>query len=238
MYTKYTAIFITLLAGICSARTVLEEHISHYFDQGRTSHTVKTKINGRIFAERADITQNGVVNDWSVDGQQVDGQAYQQAQSQALAAEIAAQQKVVTELLQEELAFKQRIESTDITRILRKALELCRKKLAFIAEQGLEKHLTFTQETFNNRAAYDQLTQTTLPEAEKLLAESANTTKEQLATIQKTLVDAAVRLHKLVNRTIEAAMTQSDDTQMLKRLVEISSTPSEDTQLLKELVQA
>jgi hypothetical protein len=237
-YFMLTFFLVTGIAGTSLARTILEEHVSRYFDQGRTSHYVRAKINDRIFIERTDITQNGTMTEWSIDGKRVDREAFESAQAHALAEEVSTRQKQIAELLQEELLFNQRLQASDASKIIRKGLDFCKKKLAFIDAQGLDKYLAFSPESIASRAVYTQLVQTTLPELEKLLSDITNVTPDQLLTAQKTIITSAYKLHKLANRTIEAAMAQSDDTQMLKKLVELSSGPSEDIQALKELLQA
>ena len=178
--------------------------------------TTKELVQGRQFTHTYRMADGVAQEQWAVDGTVVDKATYEDTILTAEMAERRAERERAYLAQVEELAAFQRAQQGAVKKLIGKTAHGVRQQLAKIEEYHLLSYMNYgeqslTQEQFEAVGGV-------LAEADELRAAAEPALSELQAMLTK-LEHVEQGMKRLIRDSIEQAITQCDDTEMLKKLL-------------------
>lgn len=200
---------------------VLDAEIVHHTLTSLTEH----KIMGHIFKH---IMTSGAVekDEFFIDGHLITKDNYQQE------LERAQKKEREEEFLQQEAAYRSRLQFIDIVQVeiaaklLNKVLMQVAQLLDRVQNPALEKFFVFTDSTIDSQDQLMQLKAFTQQLDSSIQKKIVNNDFQGLNLLYTKLEYWPVRLEKFFQDTVKNAIKKSDDTIMLKELLKLVSESS------------
>lgn len=178
--------------------------------------TTKELVQGRQFTHTYRMADGVAQEQWAIDGTVVDKTTYEDTILAAEMAERRAERERAYLAQVEELAAFQRAQQGAVKKLIGKTAQAVRQQLAKLEEYHLLPYITYgqqslTQEQFESVGGL-------LTQATELRAAAEPALSELQAMLAK-LEQVEQGMKRLIRDSIEQAIAQSDDTEMLKKLL-------------------
>lgn len=177
-------------------------------------------ISGQTFKVQYSLVDGLEGSCWSIDGQEVTQQEYDTMIITAKTRELQDDQVRSYALKQERIAFEARAQRALIKKLLLRNYEIMQDQIKQIRALDLDCYLVFNEARTLTEDQYQTLVTMILPQVEQLLADE----QASMITMEKfceQLEAQAPRLILLVQDSIEQAIAQCNDTQLLKKLLTV-----------------
>jgi len=183
----------------------------------------KEVINEKVFIHRDDLVNSERKEIWSVDGQLVSQNEYEEVILDAEKEVRRQERKIQEERRKKDQAFKDEVMLVLQKKILRLTVENIDEQLKKFDSHNLENFLAYKEDTISQEL-FENLKEELLPEAKRLLYkkdEDYNWADMNLMVAKVENLDE--KLESLFQDTVRNAIKQCDDTKVLKDLLELVS---------------
>ena len=178
-------------------------------------------VSGKQFVSRVDVINGVVKQSWSIDGQSVTSEAFDQAILEAEMEERRQERKKAEERRLREYEFSGKAGLNIASKLLRMAVESVVGELNRIKRCGLDAYLVFGPNSFNSQEEFDRLCDETLPKARAILEPGYDFENgyEEILNMERAIEPMAERLQRLSHDSFENAINNCSDTRRLKELL-------------------
>ncbi len=178
--------------------------------------TTKELIQGRQFVHTYQMRDGITKQEWAIDGSLVDKATYEDTLLVAEMDERRLEREKGYAAQAEELAAQQRMQQDVLKKLVRKATKTIREQLAKIDGYQLLPYLAYDQQSLTQEQFEGTLELLSQADA---LGGTSEAAISELQTVVKRLERVERGMKKLVRDSMEQAIAQCDDTEMLKKLL-------------------
>lgn len=184
-------------------------------------HVTEYEVNKTVFMHRID-TIDGIRKEvWAVDGVQVPEHEYYDQFAAQQALEYKKQRQEEHEKIRKQQDFILQEQRAIYIKMVQHVLSIIEVYINKLSDTRLERYLTFHEDSFPTREAFDAFLHTELVKAQDLLRDGVHASFKEAQAILESLQAYPERCKRLCQDTLQTAREHSDDTRLLKDLLHI-----------------